>query len=120
MGFVKVIARIGATEEDLREVEFMVDTGTFFTVLPDDLFNELGLQARHRERVVTADNRGIFIEIGSAHIEIEDRATAVLVGRMNTPMPLLGVAALEALGFKVNPIDGTLEPDRPFPGVPVL
>lgn len=115
-----VTARIGGTESNARDVDFMVDTGAFYTILPPDLFDALGIEVRHREPVVTADNRKLFIDIGSAHIEIQDRVGAVLVGRMNVPMPLLGVMALEVLGFKVNPVDGTLEPARPFPGVPAL
>ncbi len=115
-----VTARIGTQEASLRDVEFMVDTGAFYTILPPDVFDDLGIEIRHRERVVTADNRVLTIELGSAHIEIEDRAAAILVGKMNVPAPLLGVSALEALGFKVNPLDGTLEPARPFPGAPVL
>jgi len=33
---------------------------------------------------------------------------------MDVPMPLLGATALEILGLKVNPVEETLEPSRPF------
>lgn len=115
-----VTAKIGASDTNLRDVEFMVDTDAFCTILPPGVFDGLGIETRHHERVVTADNRVLTIALGSAHIEIEDRSAAILVGKMNVPAPLLGVSALEALGFKVNPVDGTLEPARPFPGIPAL
>jgi predicted aspartyl protease len=66
MGLVMVTARIGADETSLRDVEFMVDTGAFYTILPPAIFGELGIEVRHRERVVTADNRVLTIELGSA------------------------------------------------------
>jgi clan AA aspartic protease len=120
MGLVKVTARIGASSDNLQPVEFMVDTGSLYTILPPKTFTELGIEPRHRVSVVTADNRTRIIELGSAEIDLEDRRAAILVGSMPVPVPLLGAEALEALGFKVNPVDKTLEPTRPFPQVPIL
>ena len=101
-------------------MEFLVDTGSFYTILPPELCSRLELPFQQRERVVTADNRTMTIEIGSAHIEVDGRGAAILVGKMRVPAPLLGVSALEALGFKVNPVDEVLEPTRPFPEIPIL
>ncbi len=120
MGHVTVKARIGATNEDLQEVEFMVDTGAFYTILSPAICERLRIALPLRERMVTADNRMLVVEVGPAHIEIHGRAAGILVGKMDVPSPLLGISALEALGFKVNPVDGTLEPTRPFPEIPLL
>lgn len=120
MGLVKILAAIGATNDDVRDVEFMVDTGALFTILPPRLCDELQIEMRLTERVVTADNRTLSIPVGMAHVKIDGREGATLVGRMNVPIPLLGAMALESLGFKVNPVDGTLEPTRPFPEAPAL
>jgi len=120
MGVVTVRARIGANADDLHEVEFMVDTGAFYTILSPALCERLGLDLPLKERVVTADSRILVMELGAAHIEIDGRAAGMLVGKLDVPAPLLGVSALEALGFKVNPVEGTLEPTRPFPKIPAL
>jgi clan AA aspartic protease len=120
MGLVKITAEIGVTSNDFRPVEFMVDTGSLYTILPPQIFAELGIEPRHRVPVVTADNRTRVIELGSAEIRLQDRTAAIFVGRMPVPAPLLGAEALEAVGFKVNPVEGTLEPTRPFPQVPIL
>ncbi len=98
----------------------MVDSGAFYTILAPSLCEELGLSLPLRERVVTADNRALEIAMGPAHIEVDGREAGILVGSLDVPMPLLGVSALEALGFQVNPVDGTLEPTRPFPEIPLL
>lgn len=115
-----VKANVGADNDHLREIEFMVDTGAFYPVLPPAPCEQLGLEMRLKERLVTADNRPLVIELAMAHIEIDGRAAAILVGKMSVPEPLLGVSALEALGFKVNPVDGVLEPTRPYPEIPAL
>lgn len=120
MGLVRVIAQIGVTNDDLREMEFIVDTGALLTILSPQLCDELHLDLRQRERVITADSRESIIPVGSAHLKIDGREGAILVGQMDVPYPLLGAIALESLGFKVNPVDGTLEPTRPFPQTPAL
>lgn len=120
MGVVRIMGRIGRNREELREVEFMVDAGSFYTILSPGLCAELELYLPLRERIVTADSRTLEIEMGPAHIEIDGRQAGILVGKMDVPAALLGVSALEALGFKVNPVDGTLEPTRPFPEIPAL
>ncbi|MBI1885230.1 MAG: hypothetical protein HYS09_02775 [Chloroflexi bacterium] len=120
MALVQVKGLIGKSREELREVEFMVDTGSFYTILSTSLCAELGLSLPLREHVVTADSRTLEISLGPAHIEINDREAGILVGSLEVPAPLLGASALEALGLKVNPVEGTLEPTRPFPGIPAL
>lgn len=120
MGLVTVLAQIGATSDSLEEVEFIVDTGTFYTMLPATLCERLGLHLPLREEVTTADNHTMLIEAGVAHVQIDGRGGATLVGKMDVPMPLLGAVALESLGFKVDPVNGKLEPSRPFPGAPAL
>jgi clan AA aspartic protease len=98
MGIVKVNPSIGATNENLREIEFMVDTGALYTVLPPGVCEELGIELRLKERVMTADSRTIVMELGMAHVKINGREGATLVGQMNVPIPLLGAMALESLG----------------------
>jgi clan AA aspartic protease len=120
VGIVRVVAEIGATSESLREVEFVGDTGAFYTFLPPEICDELGLHLPLRERVTTADNRELVIEAGVAHIKINGREGATLVGKLGVPVPLLGVVALESLGYKVDPVNGVLEETRPFPNAPAL
>lgn len=120
MGMVTVTVRIGPGRESTRELEALVDTGSFYTILPPKLCEDLGLSLPLRERVGTADNRTLTIPVGVAHAELDGREAGILVGSMNVPAPLLGVSALEALGMKVNPVEGTLETTRPFPDVPAL
>jgi clan AA aspartic protease len=120
MGLVKVTASIGATNENLSEMEFMVDTGALYTMLPPAVCQDLGIEFRLTERVIAADSRTITIDLGMAHVKVNGREGATLVGKMNLPLPLLGAMALESLGLKVDPVKGILEETRPFPEAPAL
>ena len=99
---------------DLRNVEFLVDTGSFYTVLPASLAEEAGITFPVTSRVTLADSRTVEVGVGVAFLRLEDREGGVIVASMDVPMPLLGVSALEALGFKVDPVTQTLEATRPF------
>ena len=113
-------ARIGASKAELSEVEFLVDTGTFYSFISPSLCEQTGIQLVVPRRAVTADNRRLDVHMGIAYIEIDGRDAAIIVGGLDVPTPLLGVEALVALGFKVNPVERTLEQTRPFPETPIL
>jgi len=114
MADVRVKALLGRSREELREVEFLVDTGSFWTMLPPSLTTQLGITPALKTEVVLADKRKVEIDFSSAYLRVDDREGAIPIGVLDVPIPLLGVSALEALGLKVNPAEGTLKHSRPF------
>jgi predicted aspartyl protease len=114
MGFVRLGGLIGPDESDLHEVTFLVDIGSFYTILTPGIVAAFHLQTTTRGPVVLADSRIAQIPLGMAYLRLSDREGGVPVGVVQVPEPMLGVTALEALGLKVNPVDGTLEHARPF------
>ena len=102
-------ARVG------ENVRMMVDTGATYIVLPPDLGERLGIVKFPRKiKTLLADKRVVECEFGTALIKIEDREAPATVILLDCPEPLLGVEALEALGLKVNPETGQLEPTRSY------
>ena len=116
MRIVKVVGELGLEPEELTEVEFMVDTGSLYTYtfVGPGLADQLGLDFPISTDIVLANNTHMRVPLGVAYLRLQDREGGILVGSLDVPMPLLGVTALEILGFKVNPIDQTIEYDRPF------
>ncbi len=114
MGLTKVTAGMGLDGDNLREMEFLVDTGSCHTFLPPDLAQAMGISLPVRTEVVLADSSRATVSLGVAYLRVMDREGGVLVGAMDLPMPLLGASALEALGLKVDPAREVLEPSRPF------
>jgi clan AA aspartic protease len=114
MGYVHVLASFGTAEENTTDIMFLVDTGSYYTIVPPELAETAGIVTTVRTRVRTADNRTVPLETGMAYVKLLGREGAVPVGILDVPTPLLGVTALEGLGLKVNPVDQTVELDRPF------
>lgn len=96
--------------EDLRkaEAEALVDTGATFPALPKDIVDVLGLPAmgEHEAEVATGKEE-VRLVLGT--VEIEDRtATSHVIVRPRGTTPLVGVVALEQMGYRVDPTTGKL------------
>jgi clan AA aspartic protease len=114
LGFVRVKGLIGRSAEELREVEFLIDTGSRYTLLPPDLARSLDITPAVTTKAVLADSRTVELAVGVACLRLLDREGAILVGILQVPVPILGVMALETLGLKVDPVNGKLEYAWPF------
>ena len=111
---VKVVAKIGLSEDRLQDVEFLVDTGSFYSFVTPEMGEALGISFPVTSRDVMADNRTVEVGVGIAYLRLDDREGGIIVAEMDVPMPLLGASALEALGLKVDPVAEKLEFSRPF------
>ena len=109
MGLVFVEALLGPTLEQLAPVEFMVDTGAFYSFVPPDLAIQLGLQFTASTAVVMADGTQRQVPLGLAYLQLEDRVSGTVVGSMTVPKPLLGAITLQSLGLNVNTMEEVVE-----------
>ncbi len=117
----KVTGLMGRSREDLAELDFLVDMGSFYTAIAPHARYELRSPPGIPARVMLADQRIVDAELTVAHLRLDGRETAIPVEIMEgTPHPLLGVSALEALGVKVNRVSGELEIVWPFSVPPSL
>ena len=67
-------------------------------------------------RLTLADKREVEVSVFLAEVEVKGRKGPVFVAELETPKSLLGVYALETLGFKVNPRTGEIEEISPEGG----
>ena len=92
----------------------LVDTGATFALLPEDLVDRLGLvRAARPASVELADATRRAFPFTTVLVRLEGReapATALIAA--GGTEPLLGGEALEALGLRVDPASGALEPTR--------
>ena len=95
-----------------KEYEAIIDTGyNGFVLVTEEVARELGLKPfRERERI-TVDNRKIKVKIAVGELEIDDVKGDVFIEIIeNMPTKVIvGVLALEQLGFYVDPKDGTIK-----------
>jgi len=95
------------------EVEALVDTGAIFTLLPRSILQSLGLESRGKQAFRTVDGKAIERDIGVAHVEVQGRRSSIPIPVIfgdPTDIPVLGVTALEILGFQFDPVRGELRP----------
>ena len=89
----------GPTNERVR-VEFLIDSGAQYTLLPHDVWTKLGLRPKRRMRFQMADMTFIERDISECHIELAEGEghTPVILGEPGDAA-LLGVITLEELGL---------------------
>ncbi|MEM2313082.1 MAG: aspartyl protease family protein [Candidatus Nezhaarchaeales archaeon] len=120
MGYVRVKGFVGSPEKvRVEEVNFLVDTGAYYTVLPPKLTEGLAIRPVVRAELLTADKRKVEAYLSYAYIKIGDREGVLPVAVMEAPEPMLGVTAMEGLGIKVDQTTGRIEYTRPY-GLAIL
>jgi clan AA aspartic protease len=97
------------------ELEFLIDTGAIFSVLPGPIARKLAIAKLDREEFTLADGTRCAYDVGEAFFELDDRrgASKVVFGPANVT-PLLGALTLETLGLMVNPVTRAVSPKRLF------
>ena len=110
MGFIHVEVEVsGPWEPDAGErVRVLVDTGATLSVLPASLLERLGVRRIGRKRfqgfggVVTRDVGNVVMRYG------EDTAGVTAIFGDGDDPAIMGVTALESLGYEVDPVGGRL------------
>ncbi len=118
MGITFTKATISNPRESRRgslEVEFLIDTGAIYSVIPATTARKLALQKLDREEFTLADGSHRSYDIGEAFFELGHRrgTSKVVFGPANAT-PLLGALTLESLGLMVNPVTREVSPMRLF------
>lgn len=98
------------------EIDAVVDTGAFYSVLPSYLLRELGVEPIDRVTFRLADNRQLEMDIGHIWITLKNRRriTTVAFGS-DTGQLLLGAFTLEGLELAVDPKGQRLVPIGSLP-----
>jgi clan AA aspartic protease len=97
----------------VKKVRMFVDTGATRTVIPHKLASEIGsLASGMKAKVKYADGDTREVDTANVIIKVLDRETPELILLDDVEEPILGVYTLEALGLKVDPKEGKIEPSR--------
>ena len=106
MGMTDVKLQIRSLRNPKKKVtdKFLVDSGAFYTVLPQKIVKQLNVQPDHEQEFSLADGTSIKRKIGSAFIKFQDKemASPVILGEKNDTA-LMGTLTLEAFGLILDP-----------------
>lgn len=111
MGLTYVTAAVRnlAANRTPFEDQFLVDTGAIDCMVPEDKLRTAGVEVDGRDSYELADNTLIELAYGHAWIEFMGMKTVgrVIFGPRECE-PILGVVALESVGFGVDPVTKNL------------
>ena len=95
----------------VQDIEVVVETGAFYTMLPASLLVGLGIKPRGKRRVPQTDGRGIDLDYGQAWVSMdgESEITLAVFGEDDS-QALLGPYTLDGLALAVDPIEQRLVP----------
>lgn len=113
VGMVYVDGVVSAPGAEPITVNFLIDSGADYTLLPHDVWRALDLRPKRTVRLQLADGTTIERLVSECHIKLPmgDGHTPVILGEPQD-VALLGVITLEVLGFVLNPFDRSIKPMR--------
>ena len=113
MGLTHVTMRVANLTDAnrFRDVKFMVESGTMYSVVPGSILRELGMEPDQISSFSLADLTKIERETGEAAFQFQglSRVSPVVFGEEGDTT-LLGVMTLETLGLVLDPIRRELRP----------
>lgn len=115
MGYTKVKGIVSNPRRTKAlELEFLVDTGAGYMVIPPVIAKDLGLEPIMKAKAILANKNEVEADYSSAYVKVMDREVPVPVLVIDSPMPLLGAFILQVLGLEVDPVKEEIRPTRPF------
>ena len=112
MGFTFVKVRVYSLDMSRHEdVELLVDSKALFTSISRSVLEKLGLKPIARCKLRTFGGEVVERNVGGAVIEYEGRRAVVpIIFGEPGDAQVLGVTALEALGYQLDPVTKRLKP----------
>ncbi len=96
-------------------VEGLVDTGSSYTVLGEDLLTRLGVKATERRRFQLADDSFVEYDMGEARLRLGgSELTSLVVFGPPGVSPLLGAVTLQVFGLVADSVNERLIPMPPI------
>ena len=112
MGVTFIEGRVMAASGCEETVDFLVDSGAGYTLLPYDVWQSLGLEPTREETFRLADGTAVTRNLSRCYIILPqgEEYTPVVLGEPSDDQALLGAVTLEELGLVLNPFSRTLHP----------
>ena len=115
MGITSAILTVREHRKSTKsaEVEFLVDSGAVYCLVPGKVLDELDIEPYKEMSFSLADGTSIKRKISSAYFEFEgEGGPAPVIYGEEGDTPLLGATTLESIGLVLNPFSRTLHPMR--------
>ena len=114
MGVTFIDGRLMSSDGREATANFLVDSGSGYTLLPYEVWQSLGLESIREEMFRLADGTPVTRDVSRCYIILPqgEGYTPVILGEETDDQALLGAVTLENLGLVLNPFSRTLHPMR--------
>ena len=113
MGITSAVLRVREHRkaEKFADVEFLVDSGAVYSLVPAKILDEIGIEPYRTVDFSLADGSKVTRRVCSGYFEFEgEGGPAPVIYGEEGDTPLLGVTTLESFGLVLNPFTRTLHP----------
>ena len=108
--FLKVKAINRECPKKSQACEFLVDSGTVYSVVPEGILKKLGIKATSVQEFILANGEIVRKAIGNAYFGYQGSVRTAPAVFGDEGVFLLGATTLEALGMILDPIRRQLKP----------
>ena len=104
MGLTYVDATVTGPTDKSRQIQLLVDSGASYSLLPEDVWQELEIKPQEKLDFILADGTKIERRASECKIRLngKERHTPIILGEPGDE-PLLGAITLENLGMVLDP-----------------
>ena len=113
MGLTEVRVRVGNPADSSRaaDLDFLVDSGAVYTVVPADILSALGVVPHSQRDFILANGEVVHRSVGTATFEYRaTRGDSLVIFGEPGDAALLGATTLEGFGFILDPFRRELKP----------
>lgn len=113
LGITYIEGRVRGPSGKEEEVRFLIDSGATYTLLPEKVWQAIGLSPKREHSFTLADGSVITRKVSECYIILPqgEAHTPVILGEADDEA-LLGVVTLEILGLVFDPFKRRLQPMR--------
>jgi predicted aspartyl protease len=114
MGHLHTDMTVRGSKAAIELKNVLIDTGVTYTVLPEEILEEVGAWGPMPEVEVTLGNgQSVKAEVYGVAITIEGVEAPAISITFDGAQTVIGVETLESIGLKLDPTTGKLEFTRP-------
>lgn len=105
-----IVSNPGEPKKRVR-LSFLVDTGATYSVIPSSVLKKLAIKPDEKREFTLANGQKISRKLGGARFEYNGhKGHAPVIFGQKSDSTIIGVTALEAMGFAIDPLKRELIP----------